>query len=158
MSNMSNRLGQTPLLNDTIQAILKCISTPSIPLGPELSQDLLQINLEARCLFEKSGLQQTTQKLLPTQAQNLASPNSFELLQSMMNNLNINNINNTNNMNFNNNNNININSPSKIYTPPIGVQNNQVNLNQSVSLPGIIIFPKILNFFFFLLKLIKNYF
>ena len=114
------RTVQSPLLPETIQTILKCISTPSIAIGTELSQELYLINLEARTLIDKLGVAQK----LP--AQNIGNQN-FELIQSMMNNININNNNNNNNPNFS--------SPSKIFTPPIGM-NQPVNLNTPASLAG----------------------
>ena len=113
---------QSPLLPETIQTILKCISSAQLTISPELSQELYQINLEARSILEKSGI---AQKLLPPQTQNIGSQNNFELIQSMMNSMN------------NNNTNNNFNSPSKIFTQPIGVQNSlqgTVNLNTPVSL------------------------
>jgi hypothetical protein len=125
------RPSQTPLLPDTAQTILKCI-TNAMTSSPssELFQEINQITAEIRIILEKSGniMQQTTQKpsqptpqpQLPSQPNPTNPSNTFELLQSMVNNLNIN-----NNPGFS--------SPDKILTPPIGIQGNQL---QSINMLG----------------------
>lgn len=102
------------LLPEAIQTILKCISAAP-NLSNELSQEILLINSEVRLMFDKLA-----QKTVP-------NPNNFDLLQTVMNNMSISNMNSQTSNNFN--------SPNKIFTPPIGIQQNplqSVNLNGSL--------------------------
>ena len=115
---MAARSIQAPMLPETIQTILKCISTPPMTISTELQQELYQINLEARALIEKLLLAQKSSQ------QNIGTQN-FELLQSMIGNMN---------MGMNSaNTNSNFNSPSKIFPPTsLGVNQNPlqaVNMN-----------------------------
>ncbi len=82
---------QMPLLPETVQTILKCISASSNGVSTELSQEIFQMNVQARLLLDKPNL--TSQPQVP-QLQPLVKPfvnnqGTYEMIQSMMN-LNIN--------------------------------------------------------------------
>jgi hypothetical protein len=124
------RPSQTPLLPDTAQTILKCITGALANPSTELFQEINQITSEIRIILEKNGSLQTQKPPQPVplpQAQTNAnvtnSQNTFELLQSMVNSLNINN--NLSNTGFS--------SPDKILTPPTGIQSSQI---QSIGMLG----------------------
>jgi len=84
---------QMPLLPETVQTILKCISAAAnVSLSQELSQEIFQMNLQAKLLIDKPSLilQQQQQQL--KQGQNTlmgGNQGTFDMLQSMMNNLNM---------------------------------------------------------------------
>ncbi len=97
---------QMPLLPETVQTILKCISaSTSINLNQELTQEIFQMNLQAKLLLDKPNLILQQQQQLKQGQNSLIGGNqgTFDMLQSMMNNLNMTSQNTTNpNSNYSN--------------------------------------------------------
>ena len=87
---------QMPLLPETVQTILKCISASTNNISQELSQEIFQMNLQTKLLLDKPNLtlqQQQQQQQQLKQGQNTlmgGNQGTFDMLQSMMNNLNMN--------------------------------------------------------------------
>ena len=126
---------QMPLLPETVQTILKCIGASTNSISAELSQEIFQMNLQAKILLEKPNLliqqqqqQQQQQQLKPSVLPNplVGNQGTFDMLQSMMTNLNLTNLNNQNtNLNLNNYN-----------SSPIKMISSQLNSATSLPLSG----------------------
>ena len=125
---------QMPLLPETVQTILKCIGASSNSVSTELSQEIFQMNVQARLILDKPGSANSQQQQpasstaatasstntqtpivppsnqkqnLPQQPQPNQATTTYEMIQSMMNNLNMNALNNQQSgANFNNSPNI----------------------------------------------------
>lgn len=69
-----------PLPIDTIQTILKCISASSNTVSTELTQEIIQMNFQARMLLEKPA-----QNMLSTQAQPGQQPAAAGQAQAALN-------------------------------------------------------------------------
>lgn len=84
---------QMPLLPHTVQTILKCIGASSNNIATELSQEIFQMNLQAKLLLDKPNInmqQQQQQQQLKGNTLMGGNQGTFDMLQSMMNNLNMN--------------------------------------------------------------------
>lgn len=81
---------QMPLLPDTVQTILKCIGASSNNIATELSQEIFQMNLQAKLLLDKPNLSMQQQQQLKSNTLMGGNQGTFDMLQSMMNNLNMN--------------------------------------------------------------------
>lgn len=84
---------QMPLLPETVQTILKCIGASGNNISNELSQEIFQMNLQAKLLLDKpNNLSQLQQQQQQLKGNTLMGGNqgTFDMLQSMMNNLNMN--------------------------------------------------------------------
>jgi CCR4-NOT transcription complex subunit 1 len=119
-----------PLQPETVQTILKCIGSSSNSVSQELSQEIFQMNAQARLLLDKPNLQQNQQQAnaLPQQAIKSLTANQgpYDMIQSMIN-LNINNLNPTqipNLTNFSN-------SPNKLLMSQIS------SISSSTNTPGL---------------------
>jgi hypothetical protein len=64
---------QMILLPDTIQTILKCVSSSTNPLSPELQQEIYQMNIQARLLIDKQQTAATSANLLQQQPSSTAA-------------------------------------------------------------------------------------
>jgi len=92
---------QMPLLPETIQTILKCIITPTNPISQELQQEIFQINMQTKLLLEKPNLLlQQQQQQQQIKSAGLPNQGTFDMIQSMMTNLNLTNLNNQNLNNY----------------------------------------------------------
>ena len=83
-------LVQMPLLPETVQTILKCIGASTNNISNELSQEIFQMNLQAKLLLDKPNLSQLQQQQLKGNTLIGGNQGTFDMLQSMMNNLNMN--------------------------------------------------------------------
>jgi hypothetical protein len=89
-SNKEDQLVQMPLLPETVQTILKCIGASTNNISNELSQEIFQMNLQAKLLLDKPNLSQLQQQQLKGNTLIGGNQGTFDMLQSMMNNLNMN--------------------------------------------------------------------
>ncbi|CAF0914580.1 unnamed protein product [Brachionus calyciflorus] len=126
----------------TIQTILKCISSSSSLISPELSQEIFQISVQSRLMLEKPpnpllGLQQPNSATSAVKSlvgvgqtpTNLpANQSNFDLIQQMMG-LNINSQN--TNLGLNS-----FSSPSKLILSQLN-SNQALNLQATSTLPGL---------------------
>lgn len=81
---------QMPLLPETVQTILKCISASTNNIATELSQEIFQMNLQAKLLLDKPNLTIQQQQQLKSGTLMGGNQGTFDMLQSMMNNINMN--------------------------------------------------------------------
>jgi hypothetical protein len=83
---------QLQIMPETLQTIIKCIGSSSTNISNELTQEILQINTQARLLLEKQQqLQQQQQQQIKGTQNPLATvgnQGTIEMIQSMINNLN----------------------------------------------------------------------
>lgn len=131
---------QNTLLPETVQTILKCISSPGINVSTEVSAEIIQMSMQARFIFEKlqptpAGLPQTPLAPSQTQTPSQLKPNplsnpalagagnqgTLEMIQNMMNTLNMANPNQQQPITFN--------SPNKLMQVNPAIQNALSSIN-----------------------------